>query len=89
MGSSTPGAIEMRNPKGASIVIDKDGKITLIPAPGQDIVLAGGTLNVARKTDQVQVVLPANSLTIAAGTNSNALTLTGTITGAGAPNVKG
>lgn len=87
-GSSTPGAIEVRDSKGASIVI-RDGEITLTPAAGQDIVLAGGSLNVARKTDQVQVVLPVNALTIAGGTNTNAVTLTGTITGAGAPNVKG
>lgn len=50
-GSSTPGAIEVRNPKGASIVIDKDGGVTITAAAGKDVAVNGGTAEVARKGD--------------------------------------
>lgn len=52
-GSSTPGAIEVRNPKGASIVIDKDGGVTVTAAAGKDVSVNGGTLAVARQSDAV------------------------------------
>lgn len=60
---------------------------------GGNIVLQGGTLNAARHSDQVQVTIPAGTVVIAVaggvGTmNTTPITLTGSITGTGNPNVK-
>lgn len=48
---------------GTSIKLDKDGKITITSATGQDVVVNGGTLEVARDTDPVN----AGALTGTAG----------------------
>lgn len=41
-GSATPGVIEIRG-RNASVVIDKDGHITIIPAAGAKVKLGSGT----------------------------------------------
>lgn len=75
----------------AVVYIRANGDIEITPATGRNVILAGGTLAAARTTDQVQVTIPMGAVIIAAsgGTpNPGPITLTGTITGAGAPQVK-
>lgn len=40
---------------GTSVKLDKDGKITITAASGQDVVVNGGTLKVAREHDALNV----------------------------------
>lgn len=52
--SATPGAIEIRQPSGASITMDKDGGVQVVAAAGKDVTVNAGTLKVARDTDAVK-----------------------------------
>ena len=68
------GAITLSNASGAKVEIDKNGKVTVTPAAGQDVVLAGGTLKVARVTDQLQGTAgpyPINGVVAATGGATN------------------
>lgn len=67
---------------GTRIVLDENGKMTIDAAPGQDVVVNGGTLRVARKTDPVKVTIPSNTVivAVAGGTlNASPIVLDGTI----------
>lgn len=80
----------------AHIYLRANGDIEITPASGRNIILAGGSLGVARSSDAVQTSLDAAAVagivapagggpcTLLAGT----IPLSGTITGAGAPHVK-
>lgn len=92
--AAASGKITINSKGNAIIVLDENGKITITAAAGQDVVVNGGTLNVARKTDAVQVSIPAltviTSVVAGAGVlNPNPIPLSGTITGNCAPNFKG
>lgn len=52
-GSSKSGAVEVKTPSGATLIIDKDGNVKIDAAGGRNIVLNGGTADVARKGDAV------------------------------------
>lgn len=77
----------------AVIRIRADGSIEITPKAGTNVVLAGGTLSVARATDPVSVTLTALQIaTIIAPPGGGpctggSITLTGTIS-SGAPQVK-
>jgi hypothetical protein len=79
------GSLELKAKNGQPIRIDCTG--------AGDVIVNGGTLSVARSSDQVQVTIPSGSLTLAvSGSNATGpatpLTLSGTITGAGAAHFK-
>ncbi len=62
-GSATPGQVEVVTKSGAHIIIDKDGnaaakaaagkQVTIDAGAGANVVVNGGTLDVARKTDPI------------------------------------
>lgn len=90
--AATAGQIEIVQASGAKVVINKDGKINVDAAPGQDVAVNQGTLNVARKTDQVQVTIPVGTVVVGGvGTvlNVNPIVVNGSITGPGALHFKG
>jgi hypothetical protein len=80
----------------AVVYIRASGAIEITPKAGQNVVLAGGVLSAARTTDAVQTVIDAvaaGGITAPPGggpctLTAGDVTLSGTITGAGAPNVK-
>lgn len=80
----------------AVVRIRASGDIEITPASGRDVILAGGSLGVARSSDAVQTTLgalAAGGLTAPPGggpctLTAGPITLSGTITGAGAPHVK-
>lgn len=77
----------------AVIRIRASGDIEITPKSGRDVVLNGGSHNVARSSDAVEVSIPINALTLAvSGATATGpaapITLSGTITGTGAAHVK-
>ena len=67
---------------GATVWIRSSGKIEINAASGQDIVLNGGNLKVARDTDPVEVTIPIGTVVVAATgatLNPTPITLSGTI----------
>lgn len=80
----------------AHVYLRANGDIEITPASGRNVVLAGGSLGVARSSDAVQTTLDAlaaGGLTAPPGggpciLTAGPVTLSGTITGAGAPHVK-
>lgn len=95
--STTPGQVEVLGKSGSKIVLDPNGKITITAAAGQDIVLNGGTLQVARRTDPVlstadfqtwATAVKAQIIAAGGGDVGAAPTTIGTINN-GATNVKG
>ena len=80
----------------AVIYIRASGDIEITPKTGRDVVLAGGSLNAARSSDAVQVTLDVTAvggITAPPGggpctLTTGAVTLSGSITGTGAPHVK-
>lgn len=51
---------------GTRVWLDKDGNIHVDAASAKDVIINGGSLNVARKTDPVKVTIPASTFLIAA-----------------------
>ena len=86
---------------GAVIKFDENGKISIAAAAGQNIsidagaganvVVNNGTLDVARKTDQVQVTIPIGAIKVGGMplANTEAVTVSGTITSVGQTRFKG
>lgn len=86
---------------GTLIKLDENGKITIVAAAGQNVtvdagaggnvVVNGGTLDVARKTDQVQVTIPVGAIEVGGMPlkNTNVITATGTISAVGQTRFKG
>lgn len=77
----------------AAVYLRANGDVEVTPAAGRNVILAGGTLDAARKTDAVSVTFTAEQIaTLLAPSGGGALTggpitLTGTI-GGGNPRVK-
>jgi hypothetical protein len=80
----------------AVVYVRASGAIEITAKAGTDVVLNGGSLNVARSSDAVQVTLDVTAvrgITAPPGggpctLTTGAVTLSGSITGAGAPHVK-
>jgi len=75
----------------ATVYIRANGDVEITPAAGRNVILAGGTLDAARKTDAVSVTLSAEQIGQISAPNGpctgGPITLTGTVTG-GNPRVK-
>jgi phage gp45-like len=67
---------------GTRVYLDKDGNVKIDAASSQNIVLNGGTLQIARSTDPVKVTIPPATVivAVAGGTlNADPIVLDGTI----------
>mgnify|MGYP006921362956 FL=1 len=77
----------------AAVYLRANGDVEVTPAAGRNVILAGGTLDAARKTDAVSVTFTTDqiaTLTAPSGggpVTGGPLTLTGTVDG-GNPRVK-
>jgi hypothetical protein len=80
------GEVRVYGPDGSMVRLRGDGSIDVIAASGKDIRVNGGTLEVARRSDNVQVTIPAGSVVIGGTSvtlNPSPITLNGTINSVG------
>jgi len=101
--SATPGAIEVKNATGASVIVDKDGNVRVNAAENKDVIVNGGAKKVSRLGDrtegairttwaQVSAVPPIFTLTLQVVDGTTATTffqasMAGTVTFPPAPAV--